>query len=163
MRQGGLASRLCKRILQRECKICIRAKIFVHPCHRDFSRESGSESAENVSEQWSSRRPVIATFQENPAARIRTANIEKMSCQLLMRIPRREPQKTVTTTTTRFGTYSFRLGILCRSMQNVHGTRARATVRGPPGSTIIIYKEIIRFNHNNYYYYLAVSTEKTTE
>ena len=25
----------------------------------------------------------------------------------------------------------------------------RATVRGPPGSTIIIYKELIRFNNNN--------------
>ena len=27
--------------------------------------------------------------------------------------------------------------------------QARDTVRGPPGSTIIIYKEIIRFNNNN--------------
>ena len=29
-------------------------------------------------------------------------------------------------------------------------TKARTPVRGPPGSTIIIYKELIRFNNNHY-------------
>ena len=137
MRQGGLASRLCKRILQRECKICIRAKIFVHPCHRDFSRESGSESAENVSEQWSSRRPVIATFQENPAARIRSAQFEKMTCQLLMRIPRREPQQQKA----QFERSSFYLhqnDTFLECMKIPRREQAKTGRRGPPGSTIII-------------------------
>ena len=44
---------------------------------QQFSRESCSENAKNVSEQWSSRTPVIATFQENPAARIKTAKMQK--------------------------------------------------------------------------------------
>ena len=34
-------------------------------------------------------------------------------------------------------------------MQNVHGTQATSTGRGPPGSTIIIYKELIRFNNTH--------------
>ena len=45
---------------------------------RDFSREPLCENAENVSEQWSSRTPVIATFQENPCARIKTAKMQKL-------------------------------------------------------------------------------------
>ena len=137
MRQGGLASRLCKRILQRECNICIRAKIFVHPCHRDFSRESGSESAENVSEQWSSRRPVIATFQENPAARIRTAKFEKMTCQLLMRIPRREPQQKRHSLRGHNFTCTNMI-LFCECMKIPRREQAKTGRRGPPGSTIII-------------------------
>ena len=61
-----LPSRLLKRILVRECKRCIFAKIFVHPCHRDFSRESLCENAENESP----RIPAIATFPESPCAAV---------------------------------------------------------------------------------------------
>ena len=35
------------------------------------------------------------------------------------------------------------------SKQNVHGTHATSTGRGRGGSTIIIYKENIKFNNNN--------------
>ena len=35
--------------------------------------------------------------------------------------------------------------ILYKSLENVNGMQARRGVRGPPGSTIIILKEIIRF------------------
>ena len=66
-RRGSLSSRLFKRILQREWK--------------------------NVSEQWSSRTPVIATFEENPAARIKIAKMQKLTSWLLQRILRRDPQQ----------------------------------------------------------------------
>ena len=42
-------------------------------CHRRFSRESSCENTKNVPDQWSPRTPVIATFTENPAARIKKA------------------------------------------------------------------------------------------
>ena len=52
------------------------------PCHRDFSQESLRENAENVSEQWSSRTPVIATCQENPCARIKAEQVQKLPSRL---------------------------------------------------------------------------------
>ena len=39
--------------------------------------------------------------------------------------------------------------ILITSCWNVHKSQAKTPVRGPPCSTIIIFKEIIRFNNNN--------------
>ena len=43
----------------------------------------------------------------------------------------------------------FRCRILYKSCWNVHKSQAKTAVRGPPGSTIIIFKEIKRFNNNN--------------
>ena len=53
---------------------------------------------------------------------------------------------------TTVGTYRFRTRILYKSFENVHGAQARATRRGPPGSTIIIDKEVITPNDNNNHY-----------
>ena len=50
---------------------------------------------------------------------------------------------------THAGAYRSRCRILYTSLENVHGAQARATRRGPPGSTIIIYKELIRFNSDS--------------
>ena len=44
--------------------------------------------------------------------------------------------------------YSFRLGFTIRSYRNVHKSQAKTSGRGQPGSTIIIFKEILRFNNN---------------
>ena len=93
MVESELPSPLFKRILVRECKICNFAQIFVHPCHRDFSRESLCENAQKVSEQWSPRTPAIATFQENPCAKIKTAKLKKLTCQLLVKILARKPRQ----------------------------------------------------------------------
>ena len=41
--------------------------------------------------------------------------------------------------------YSFRLGFTIRSYRNVHKSQAKTSGRGQPGSTIIIFKELIRF------------------
>ena len=49
----------------------------------------------------------------------------------------------------RFATYSFSLHLKDMISPYTRKTKARDTRRGPPGSTIIIYKEIIRFNNNN--------------
>ena len=62
---------------------------------RDFSRESLCENAENASEQRSSRIPVIATFQENPCARMQkmypsNGRPGPLSWPLFKRIPVRE-------------------------------------------------------------------------
>ena len=62
---------------------------------RDFSRESLCENAENASEQRSSRIPVIATFQENPCARMQkmypsNGRPGPLSSPLFKRIPVRE-------------------------------------------------------------------------
>jgi hypothetical protein len=40
-------------------------------------------------------------------------------------------------------------GFFYKSLENVHAAQARSTVRGPPGPTIIILKEMIRFNNNH--------------
>ena len=45
----------------------------------------------------------------------------------------------------RFGSSRSHARILYKSLENVNGVQARRGVRGPPGSTIIILKEIIRF------------------
>ena len=46
-------------------------------------------------------------------------------------------------------TSCFRCRILYKRCENVHGAQARATRRGPPGSTIIIFENKIRFNNIN--------------
>ena len=67
-----------------------------------------------------------------------------------MRILGREPRKKgQRQQEAQFGTWRFRVGILYKSLENVHAAQARTPVRGPPGPTIIILKEIIRFNNNN--------------
>ena len=45
------------------------------------------------------------------------------------------------------GAPRFHCRIRYKSVEHVHGVQAKTPVRGPPGSTIIICKEIIRFNH----------------
>ena len=91
---------------------------------RDFSRETLCENAKYVSEQWSSRIPVMATFQKNPAARKQKMSPSSacpgpLSSPLFKRILRREwscknaktdiltfaenPQARTTTKKTQFG------------------------------------------------------------
>ena len=50
---------------------------------------------------------------------------------------------------TKFGVYRSYTRIFIKSFRNVYRIQARRAVRGPPGSTIIILKEILRFNNNN--------------
>ena len=49
----------------------------------------------------------------------------------------------------KFGAYRSYTRIFIKSFRNVYRIQARRAVRGPPGSTIIILKEILRFNNNN--------------
>ena len=47
------------------------------------------------------------------------------------------------------GARCFYTRILIQSCWNVHKSQAKTAGRGPPGSRIIIFKEMIRFNNNN--------------
>ena len=116
-----LASRLFKRNLVRECKTCIRAMIVEDPCHLDFSRESCSENAKHVSEQWSSRTPGIATFPENPVARMKTAKIQKTDILTFVENPS-------TRTTTTKGTFCGAIVFRARSAAGLPWSCCRAAV-----------------------------------
>ena len=56
---------------------------------------------------------------------------------------------TTTTTETQSATYGFYLGFIDTFVGKSNGAQARRGVRGPPGPTIIIIKEIIRFKDNS--------------
>ena len=66
-------------------------------------------------------------------------------------------KKGVTTTKDYAGNLLVFLAFKRDYVENVHRTHTRATGRGPPGSTIIILKEIRGFNNNN------KQTEKPTQ
>ena len=51
--------------------------------------------------------------------------------------------------TTRPSVWCSRWGILIQSCWNVHKSQAKTSGRGQRGSTIIIFKELIRFNNSN--------------
>ena len=83
-----------------------------------------------------------------------TALIKTMEIQYVLNGIHENPQTRITKKrsqqqTTRPSGWCSRWGILIQSCWNVHKSQAKTAVRGPPGSTIIIFKEIKRFNNNN--------------
>ena len=61
----------------------------------------------------------------------------------------RATKKTQQQQKTQSATYGFCLDFIDTFVGKCNGVQARRGVRGPPGPTIIIIKEIIRFNNNN--------------
>ena len=67
--RAPLSSRLFKRIRQRECRTCLRTVVVQEACHRNFSRESGSENKN--CKNWKND---MSTFDENPQTGTTTKN-----------------------------------------------------------------------------------------
>ena len=127
---------LLVRILVREqessCKQYFCMSTFIeNPCTR--TRKGGPRSRQSGGLPGELFMRILAREWEN----------EKQRKKLRLHLKRPQQQKTSP------GRWWFSLHLKDMISPYTRKTKARDTGRGPPGSTIIIYKELIRFNNNN--------------